>query len=287
MESSGKTTLASHVVANAQAQGLVTAFIDLEHAYDMAYAENIGVDPDALIFCQPSSGEEAFSIIKELTKSGEVALIVVDSVANLVTEKEIEDGKPEMGGIARLMSANLRALVGMASKTNTAIIFINQIRHKIGVMFGSPETTPGGHALRFHASTRIRVSKSGLISEGSKEKKEAVANKTKAKVIKHKVAPPLKEAEFQIYFGKGIDNYGCLIDLAVEHGIIKKASSYYTIGDNKYAGIAKASQALREDPVLFEEIYRRVISVAVPHLAEHVEDDSNGAAASDEPDVSD
>lgn len=286
MESSGKTTLASHIVANAQQMGLITAYIDLEHAYDMAYAEAIGVDPDALIFAQPSSGEEAYSIIKELTKSGEVAVIVVDSVANLVTKKEIEDGKPEIGGIARLMSANLRALVGMAAKTNTAIVFINQIRMKIGVMFGSPEVTPGGYALKFHASTRIRISKAGLISEGSKDSKEAVANKTTAKVIKHKVAPPLKEAEFQIYFGKGIDNYGCLIDLAVRHNIIQKASSYYTIGDAKYAGIAKASAALREDPVLFEEIYRRVIALELPHLAE-LEEESNGESAGDESSVSD
>ncbi len=269
MESSGKTTLASHVVANAQAAGLVAAFVDLEHAYDMAYAKRIGVDPDKLLFCQPSSGEEAFAIINELTESGEVALIVVDSVANMVTQNEIDNGKAEMGGMARLMSSNLRALVSKASKTNTAILFINQIRMKIGIVFGSPETTPGGNALRFHASVRIRIGKKGIMSGKSTttdDEKEAVGNKVLCKVIKNKVASPFKTAEFDIYFGKGIDHAGCLIELAVKYGIVEKSSTYYVVGDKKYNGIKNASAALQDNPELFNEIYKRTLEKARPNV---------------------
>lgn len=273
-ESCGKTTLASHVVANAQNMGLRAAYIDVENAYDMKYAEVIGVDRSALLFSQPSSGEQAIHIVEKLTKSGLVGLIIIDSVANLVPEKELEDGKSEMGGIARLMSASLRRLTSVARESNTAIIFINQVRMKLGVVYGSPETTPGGKALPFHTSVRIRLAKSG----GLKEEGEFSGNEIKAKVIKNKVAPPLKEAVFNIMFGHGIDTASCILQQAVDCNIIEKKSSYYMIGDSKYNGATAAAEALSSNDDLLNEIYDRIITMKLPHLLEKHDEPSTDTA---------
>jgi recombination protein RecA len=261
-ESSGKTTLASHIVAEAQALGETAAFIDVEHAYDMNYAEEIGVDRESLIFAQPDSGDAALEMCAMLIDSGEVDLVVIDSVANLTPQSEVDGGKVEMGGIARLMSGHLRKLTSKAKNNNCCLLFINQIRMKIGVMFGSPETTPGGKALKFHASVRIRTAKKAAM----KDSDDFIGNRTVAKVVKNKVGPPLKVAEFDIIYGKGIDKVGCIIDLGVEHDIIKKSSSYYTMGGTKINGRTKAVEFLKDNDELLDEIYRGIIRKEVPHL---------------------
>lgn len=268
-ESSGKTTLATHIVANAQKQGLVGAIIDAEHAFDISYAENIGVNREKLVLLQPDSGEQAFEMLEKLVETGSVGVIVVDSIAHLVPEKELESGSSEMGGIARLMSAGLRRVMGSVRRNNVALILINQIRMKIGVVYGSPETQPGGKAHKFAASVEIKISKQGVIGD----KANPIGIHTKAKITKNKVAPPQKEAEFDIYYGEGIDAAGCLISMGAELGVIKKASSYYTIGDKKYSGLTNASAALKNDPELFSEIYNRVLALAGP--APTVKNDSD------------
>ncbi len=259
-ESSGKTTLATHIVANAQKQGLKAVYIDVEHAYDILYAQNIGVNRKDLILLQPDSGEQAFRMLEKVLETGEVGLIVVDSVAHLVPEKELETGNAEMGGIARLMSINLRRISSSLRHNNCALVLINQIRYKIGVMYGNPETQPGGKAAKFAASVEIRVTKQKVI--GNPEKPSGIH--TKATITKNKVAPPSRVAEFDIIFGKGIDNLSCILDVAAEAGIIQKKSSYFVIGDKQYAGRDKAIEALRADPALFDEIYKKVMAMEQP-----------------------
>ncbi len=224
-ESSGKTTLALHCVANAQKEGGIAAFVDAEHALDIEYAKNLGVDVDNLLISQPDSGEQALEIIDTLVRSNAVDIIVLDSVAALVPQAEIEGdmGDAHMGLQARLMSQALRKLTGAISKTNTSIIFLNQIRSKIGVMFGNPETTTGGNALKFYASLRIDIRKVNNIKQGQ----DIVGNKTKVKIVKNKVAPPFKEAEVDIIYGKGIDYIGDVLDLAVAHEIVEKSGSWF------------------------------------------------------------
>lgn len=256
-ESSGKTTLATHIIANAQKQGMTAAIIDAEHAYDILYAQSIGVDKEKLVLLQPDSGEQAFKMMEKLIETGEVGCIVLDSIAFMVPEKEIETGTAEMGGIARLMSAGLRRLGAIVRKNNVALVLINQIRMKIGVMYGSPETQPGGKAHMFAASVIIKVSKNGLLGD---DKDKPTGIHTRTRIEKNKVAPPHREAEFDIIYGKGIDNASCILDVAVETGIIEKQSSYYTIKDKKFSGREKAIAALKADPALFDEIYNKVMA---------------------------
>ncbi|MBN2103986.1 recombinase RecA [bacterium] len=230
-ESSGKTTLALHVIAKAQKQGGMAAFIDAEHALDAIYAKALGVNTDDLLISQPDTGEQALEITETLVRSGALDVIVIDSVAALVPRAEIEGemGDAQMGLQARLMSQALRKLSGAISKSRTSVIFINQIREKIGVMFGNPETTTGGRALKFYASVRIDIRRIGAIKEGT----EVVGNRTKAKVVKNKVAPPFKDAEFDIMYGKGISHTGDVIDLGVELGMIEKSGAWYSYGDER------------------------------------------------------
>lgn len=232
-ESSGKTTLALHAVAEAQAMNGIAVFIDAEHALDVSYAKNLGVNTDELWLSQPDSGEQALEITETLVRSGSVDIIVIDSVAALVPQKEIdgEMGDSMMGVQARLMSQALRKLTGIVSKTNCTIIFINQIRSKIGVVFGNPETTTGGNALKFYASVRLDIRRVEGIS--SKTEDEAVGNHVRVKVIKNKLASPFRKAELDIYFGKGISKAASLLDSAVKHGIIDKRGAWFTQGDNK------------------------------------------------------
>ena len=286
-ESSGKTTLATHIIANAQKLGLKAVLIDVEHAFDITYAKKIGVKIEDLIFLQPDSGEQAFKMLELLLETGEIGVAVIDSVAHLVPENELETGKSEMGGIARLMSAGLRRVAAPLRRNNTALVLINQIRMKIGVMFGNPETQPGGKAARFSASVEIKIAKNGII--GDKEKPSGI--KTRAKITKNKIAPPGREAEFDIIYGIGIDKYGCFLDLAAETGVITKKSSYFTINGVVYAGREKAIDALKADEALFDEIYKKVMAAdtaaptdtaePTPGEAESVEfdddeDDENG-----------
>jgi recombination protein RecA len=257
-ESSGKTTLALHCVASAQKTGGIAAFVDAEHALDIAYAENLGVDVDNLLISQPDSGEQALEIIDTLIRSNAVDIIVVDSVAALVPQAEIEGsmGDSHVGLQARLMSQALRKLTGAISKSNTAIIFLNQIRMKIGVMFGNPETTTGGNALKFYSSVRIDIRKSGSsLKQGS----DVVGNHTKIKVVKNKVAPPFREAEFDIMYGTGVDVFGDLIDLAVKYDIVEKSGSWFSYsGERLGQGKDKAKDFLREKDELVAEIEGKV-----------------------------
>lgn len=258
-ESSGKTTLALHAIANAQKQGGIAAFIDAEHALDPEYAQKLGVDIDALLVSQPDTGEQALEIADMLVRSGAISLIVVDSVAALVPRAEIEGemGDSHVGLQARLMSQALRKLTGALSNSGTTMIFINQLREKIGVMFGSPETTTGGKALKFYASVRIDIRRIEALKDGT----DIVGNRTRVKVVKNKVAPPFKQAEFDILYGHGISREGSLIDMGVDQGIIKKAGAWYTYeGDQLGQGKENARQFLIDNPDLATEIETKILT---------------------------
>ena len=259
-ESSGKTTVALHCVAEAQKAGGTAAFIDVEHALDPVYAEKLGVDIDALLVSQPDSGEQALEIAEALVRSGAIDLLVVDSVAALVTKAEIdgEMGDSHVGQLARLMSQAMRKLAGALSKTGCAAIFINQLREKIGVMYGNPETTPGGRALKFYSSVRIDVRKGEAIKDGN----EIIGNNTRVKIVKNKVAPPFKTAEFDILYGKGICHTGEIIDAGVELGILKKSGAWFYYGETRLGqGRDKAKQLFEDNPELAAEIEEKIMSV--------------------------
>ncbi len=240
-ESSGKTTLALHLIANAQAAGGLAAFIDAEHALDPEYAENLGVNLDDLLVSQPDFGEQALEIAETLIRSGSVDIIVVDSVAALVPRAELEGdmGDAQMGLQARLMSQALRKLAGIVSKSNTSLVFINQVRMKIGVMFGNPETTTGGRALKFYSSVRVDIRRIASIKQGD----QVIGNRTKVKVVKNKVAAPFKIAEFDIMYGQGISKTGELLDLGVEHRLVQKSGSWYSYGDIRLGQGREAARA--------------------------------------------
>lgn len=256
-ESSGKTTLAIHAIAEAQKAGGVAAVIDAEHAFDRFYAEKLGVNTDDLLISQPSSGEEALEIAEQLIRSSAVDIIVIDSVAALTPKKEIEGdmGDSNVGLQARLMSQALRKLTSAISKTNTTCIFINQLREKIGVMFGNPETTTGGNALKFYASVRIDIRKGAALKDGE----ELTGNQTRVKVVKNKVAPPFRKAEFDIMYGEGISRTGEIVDLGSDLGIIKKSGSWYSYNDTKLGqGRDAAKATLKENPELAEELEKLI-----------------------------
>ncbi len=258
-ESSGKTTLTIHAIAEAQKNGGIAAFIDAEHAFDRSYAEKLGVDTDNLLISQPDNGEQALEITDHLVRSGAVDIIVVDSVAALTPKSEIEGdmGDSKMGLQARLMSQALRKLTSSINKTNTVVIFINQLREKIGVMFGNPETTTGGNALKFYASIRIDIRKIGQIKNGD----EVIGNKTRVKVVKNKVAPPFRKAEFDIMFGEGISQVGEIIDLGVEYDVVKKSGSWFSYGESKLGqGRDSVKNLLKDNPELAEEIHNKIVA---------------------------
>ena len=258
-ESSGKTTVALHCIAEAQKTGGICAFIDAEHALDPVYAENLGVDLLNLYVSQPDNGEQALDIVDALVRSGAIDMIVVDSVAALTPRAEIEGemGDSHVGLQARLMSQALRKIAGITNKSKTSIIFINQLREKVGVMFGNPETTPGGKALKFYASVRIDVRKGELI----KGENGNVGNKTKAKVVKNKLAPPFKTAEFDIIYGKGISQDGCIIDMGIEYEVLEKSGSWISYNEEKIGqGRDKAIETLRTHPELKQEIFDKIVA---------------------------
>ncbi|MCL2422617.1 MAG: recombinase RecA [Micrococcales bacterium] len=252
-ESSGKTTVALHAVANAQRNGGIAAFIDAEHALDPEYAKNLGVDTDALLVSQPDTGEQALEIMDMLIRSGAIDVIVIDSVAALVPKAEIEGemGDSHVGLQARLMSQALRKITGALNQSGTTAIFINQLREKVGVFFGSPETTTGGKALKFYSSVRLDIRRIETLKEGT----DAVGNRTRIKVVKNKLAPPFKQAEFDILYGEGISREGSLIDLGVEHGLVRKSGAWYTYeGDQLGQGKENARKFLRDNPELADEL---------------------------------
>ncbi len=256
-ESSGKTTLALHMIAEAQKQGGLAAFVDAEHAMDATYAEKLGVQTKDLLVSQPDYGEQALEIVDALVRSGALDIIVIDSVAALVPRAEIEGemGDQHVGLQARLMSHALRKLTGNLNRTNTALIFINQIRMKIGVMFGNPETTTGGNALKFYSTMRMDIRRIGAIKEGA----EVIGNRTRVKVVKNKIAPPFKEAEFDIYYGEGISRESSLIDLGVAVDVIEKSGSWYSYnGERLGQGRENVRAFLKENPELTDEIEQRV-----------------------------
>ena len=256
-ESSGKTTLALHTIAEAQKKGGLAAFIDAEHALDVVYANKLGVNCDELLVSQPDNGEQALEIAEILVRSGAMDVVVVDSVAALVPRAEIEGemGDSHMGLQARLMSQALRKLTGTISKTHTSLIFINQIRMKIGVMFGNPETTTGGNALKFYASLRLDIRKLAAIKDGQ----EIIGNRTRVKVVKNKIAPPFKEAEFDIIYGEGISRVGDILDLGVAHDIVEKSGAWYSYGGDRIGqGRENAKVYLKEHPPTLEEIELKV-----------------------------
>ena len=256
-ESSGKTTVALHIIAEAQKKGGEVAFVDVEHALDPTYAAAVGVDVDNLLVSQPDSGEQALEIIEALVRSGAIDVVVLDSVAALTTKAEIDGnmGDSNVGQLARLMSQAMRKLTPLLSKTNCVAIFINQIREKIGVMYGNPETTPGGRALKFYASVRIDVRKGEPIKNGS----ELIGSRTKIKVKKNKLAPPFKECEFDIIFGKGISRLGEVLDMAVELEVVKKSGAWFSYNGNKLGqGRDNAKKALEENPDIMKEIEAKI-----------------------------
>ena len=256
-ESSGKTTLAIHAIAQAQKAGGIAAMIDAEHAFDRTYAKALGVDLDTLLISQPDNGEQALEIADNLIRSGAIDIVVIDSVAALTPKAEIEGemGDNKVGLQARLMSQALRKLTANISKTNTCCIFINQLREKIGIMFGNPETTTGGNALKFYASVRIDVRRTTQLKDGE----EALGNRTRVKVVKNKMAPPFKKAEFDIVFGEGISRVGEIIDLGVEYGIIAKSGSWFSYNDQKLAqGREAVKQLLKDNPELCDEIEAKI-----------------------------
>jgi len=257
-ESSGKTTLALHVVAEAQKKGGVSAFIDAEHALDVHYAKRLGVKTDDLLISQPDTGEQALEITDILVRSGAVDVIVIDSVAALVPKAEIEGemGDAHMGLQARLMSQALRKLTGTISKSNTIVVFVNQIRMKIGVMFGNPETTSGGNALKFYASVRLDVRRIASIKQGQ----DVVGNRTKVRVVKNKVAPPFKEVEFDLIYGEGISREGDIIDLAVEKNLVEKSGTWYAYHDQRIGqGRENAKQFLKENPKILDQMQQEIL----------------------------
>jgi recombination protein RecA len=257
-ESSGKTTLTLHAIAEAQKKGGIAAFIDAEHAFDRTYAQNLGIDIDNLIISQPDHGEQALEITDNLIRSGAIDIIVIDSVAALTPKSEIEGemGDSKMGLHARLMSQALRKLTSSISKTNCTVIFINQLREKIGVMFGNPETTTGGNALKFYCSVRLDIRRSTQIKDSNSEVK---GNKTRVKVVKNKVAPPFKTAEFDIMYGEGISKVGEIIDIGVDYEIIKKAGSWYSYQDTKLGqGRDAVKTLLLENPDLMDELEEKI-----------------------------
>ncbi|MCQ2232307.1 MAG: recombinase RecA [Paludibacteraceae bacterium] len=260
-ESSGKTTLAIHAIAEAQRNGGIAAIIDAEHAFDRFYAEKLGVDVNNLLISQPDNGEQALEIADQLIRSSALDIVVIDSVAALTPKAEIEGdmGDSKMGLQARLMSQALRKLTGTINKTNTTCIFINQLREKIGVMFGNPETTTGGNALKFYASVRLDIRKTGQLKDGE----NVIGNQTRVKIVKNKVAPPFRKAEFDIMFGEGISKIGELIDMGVEFGIIKKSGSWFSYGETKLAqGRDATKDLLRDNPELADEIEVKVREAA-------------------------
>lgn len=256
-ESSGKTTLAMHAIAEAQKEGGIAAFIDAEHAFDSTYAQKLGIDIKNLLISQPDHGEQALEIAESLIRSGAIDIIVIDSVAALTPKSEIEGdmGESKMGLQARLMSQALRKLTGSISKTKTVCIFINQLRDKIGVVYGNPETTTGGNALKFYASVRIDIRKAATIKDGE----EQLGNRVKVKVVKNKVAPPFRKAEFDIMFGEGISRIGEIVDLGVDYGVVKKAGSWFSYGDRKLAqGRDAVKDLFVREPELAAEIEAKV-----------------------------
>lgn len=256
-ESSGKTTLAIHAIAQAQKNGGIAAIIDAEHAFDRVYAKNLGVNVETLLISQPDNGEQALEVADNLIRSGAIDIIVIDSVAALTPKAEIEGemGDSKMGLQARLMSQALRKLTANIAKTNTCCIFINQLREKIGVMFGNPETTTGGNALKFYASVRIDVRKVTQLKDGE----EATGNRTRAKIVKNKMAPPFRKAEFDIVFGEGISKIGEIIDLGVEFDVIKKSGSWFSYNESKLAqGREAVKQVLHDNPELAEELEAKI-----------------------------
>lgn len=259
-ESSGKTTLTIHAMAEAQRTGQAVGFVDAEHAFDPTYAEQVGVSlsKELFLISQPDNGEQGLEVCEMMVRSGQFAIVIVDSVAALTPKAEIEGnmGDAKMGLQARLMSQGLRKLVAIVKKSNTCIIFINQLREKIGVMFGNPETTTGGNALKFYASQRLDIRRIGQEKDGD----EIIANKTRVKVIKNKVAPPFKKAEFDIEFGTGIDKVSEVVTLGVEFGIIKKSGSWFSYGETKLGqGISSVKQIMQDNPELMEEISEKII----------------------------
>lgn len=258
-ESSGKTTVALHCIAEAQKAGGEVAFIDVEHALDPVYAKNLGVDIDSMLVSQPDSGEQALEIAEALARSGAIDCIVIDSVAAMVTKSEIdgEMGDTHVGQLARLMSQAMRKLTSVIAKSNCCAIFINQVREKIGVIYGNPETTPGGRALKFYASVRIEVRRGEQIKNGS----EIIGNRTRCKVVKNKVAPPFKECEFDIMYGKGISRTGEVLDLATEMGIVKKGGAWYSYNEMKLGqGRDNAKDFLEKNPDIMKEIEEKIKS---------------------------
>lgn len=279
-ESSGKTTLAIHAIAEAQKKGGIAAFIDAEHAFDKFYAKKLGVDVENLLISQPDNGEQALEIADNLIRSGAIDIIVIDSVAALVPKSEIEGemGDSKMGLQARLMSQALRKLTGTINKTGCCCIFINQLREKIGVMFGNPETTTGGNALKFYASVRLDIRRTGQI----KDTDEVTGNRVKVKIVKNKVAPPFRLAEFDIMYGKGISKSGEIVDLGVDYEIIKKSGSWFSYGDTKLGqGRDAVKQLIEDNPELMEELEVKIKAVVTADLLDEKVEAVGKAAKAD------
>ncbi|MEQ8329061.1 MAG: recombinase RecA [Longimicrobiales bacterium] len=281
-ESSGKTTVCLHVIANAQKKGGIAAFIDAEHALDVGYAKKLGVDVDNLLVSQPDTGEQALEIAEVLIRSSAVDVVVIDSVAALVPRAEIEGemGDTHVGLQARLMSQALRKLTGAVNRSHTSVIFTNQIREKVGVMFGSPETTSGGRALKFYASLRLDIRRIGAIKDGQ----EVVGNRTRVKVVKNKCAPPFRQAEFDIQYNEGISHSGLLVDLGVENDIVDKSGSWFSYGDLRLGqGKENAKTFLNENPDVAEEIEVRLrTALALPGGTKSSSDDDDGSDTEEE-----
>ena len=283
-EASGKTTLALHVVAEAQRNGGIAAFIDAEHALDPVYAEALGVNIDELLISQPDTGEQALEIVDVLIRSGALDVVAIDSVAALVPRAELEGemGDSHVGLQARLMSQALRKITGTVNRSETTALFINQLREKIGVMYGSPEVTPGGRALKFYSSVRIDIRRIETLKEGQ----EAIGNRVRAKIVKNKVAPPFRTAEFDIMFGEGISREGSLLDVAVEQGIARRSGAWYTFDEDQLGqGRERAKRFLRENPDIAMQLQARVldaVGLADPVEVEDAEADEAEASASEE-----